>query len=66
MPRLPVQKEAEHDLCTITQEVIKNVVTASYRIVASISYNNVINRKIFIELSVGDGLIDVLYCESCF
>ena len=37
--------------------MIKNVVTAGYRIVASISDNNIINRKMFIELSGSDSLM---------
>ena len=44
-------------LYTITLEVIKNVVTACYRIVAIISNNNIINWKMFIELSGSDSLM---------
>ncbi len=51
---VPVQKMNAHDLYTMTQEVIKNVTTAGYRIVAIISDNNVINRKMFMELSGSD------------
>ena len=36
VPLVPVQKMTAHDLYTITLEVIKNVVTACYRIVAII------------------------------
>ena len=56
---VPVQKMTAHDLpvYTITQEVIKNVVTAGYIIVAFISDNNIINRKMFIELSDSDSLM---------
>ena len=54
---VPVQKMTAHDLYTITLEVIKNVVTAGYRIVAIISNNNIINRKMFIELSGSDSLV---------
>ena len=43
--------------CTITLEVIRNVATAGYRIVAIISDNNIINRKMFIELSGSDSLL---------
>ena len=54
---VPVQKMTAHDLYTITQEVIKNVVTLCYRSVAIISDNNIINRKMFIELSGSDSLM---------
>ena len=42
-----------HDLYAITLEQMKNV-TAGYRIVAIIPDNNIINRKMFIELSGSD------------
>ena len=51
---VPVQ--TAHDLYTITLEVIKYV-TASYTIVAIISDNNIINWKMFIELSGSDSLV---------
>ena len=54
---VPVQKMTAHDLYTITLEVIMNVVTAGYRIVAIISDNNIINRKMFIELSGSGSLV---------
>ena len=39
------------DLRSMTQEVIKTVTAAGYNIVAILSDNNVINRKMFMELS---------------
>ena len=48
---VPVQKMTTHDLTVMTQEVIQNVTRAGYRIVSVISDNNVVNRKMFMELS---------------
>ena len=48
---VPVQKMTAQDLCSMTQEVIKTVTAAGYNIVAILSDNNVINRKMFMELS---------------
>ena len=48
---VPVQKITTHDLTVMTQEVIQNVTRAGYRIVSVISDNNVVNRKMFTELS---------------
>ena len=51
MSLVPVQKMTAQDLCSMTQEVIKTVTAAGYNIVAILSDNNVINRKMFMELS---------------
>ena len=48
---VPVQKMTAQDLCSMTLEVIKTVTAAGYNIVAILSDNNVINRKMFMELS---------------
>ena len=54
---VPVQKMTTHDLTVMTQEVIQNVTRAGYRIVSVISDNNVVNRKLFMELSGTDRLV---------
>ena len=48
---VPVQKMTAQDLCSMTLEVIKTVTAAGYNIVAILSDNNVINSKMFMELS---------------
>ena len=41
----------------MTQEVIQNLIRAGYRIVSVISDYNVVNRKMFMELSATDHLM---------
>ena len=58
---VPVQKMTTHDLTVMTQEVIQNVKWAVYRIVSVISDNNVVNRKMFMELSGTDCLVPYIH-----
>ena len=48
---VPVQKMTIHDFTVMTQKVIQNITRAGYRIVSVISDNNVLNRKMVMELS---------------
>ena len=48
---IPVQKMTNQDLYHMTKEVVKNVSICGYRIICILSDNNVVNRKMFMNLN---------------
>ena len=54
---IPVQKMTTQDLSHMTKEVVKNVTISGYRILCIISDNNIVNRKMFIDLAGTDHLV---------
>ena len=55
-----LQMNAEY-LCDLLKQVIINVSTAGYRIIAVISDNNVVNRNSFKKLADSDSLVPFIY-----
>ena len=54
---IPVHKMTTDDLTRMTLDVIKIVTEAGYTIVSILSDNNIVNRKMFIQLSHTDHLV---------
>ena len=48
---IPVPKMTNQDLYQMTKEVVKNVSICGYRIICILSDNNVVNAKMFMNLS---------------
>ena len=48
---IPVQKMTNQDIYHMTKEVVKNASICGYRIICILSDNNVVNRKMFMNLS---------------